>query len=328
MRPSSAAVTGAAPVQGKLRPQSAALLLLQQKNGAGLAQPPKGPTAASSDELIRDLEDKVRKVVELKRGESDRLRFAVGKKRDEVDKARLVLHDLVKDSEALGLRYNSGSGQQFDLDQTHSPNERRENNAVNADSLEEEPDRLQPITSISRRPVYSKRTKISELEARLEKRTKETHEIQRSTLVLEHIKRRLVGERSEVTQTTNELKAQFAELSHETQELMKKDIAASDAVSQAHARLALQKAEMATNMRNYKRELEMRQKWAREKAKFEKYYNDQILAVQREAQASPNVTRESFNRTSGSPGHRRSLIDEDVTELLLFERCLLLRSAR
>jgi hypothetical protein len=217
-----------------------------------------------------------------------------------------VLHDLAKDSEALGLRYHG--------EQTSPANERR---GDDADSLEEEPDRLQPITSISRRPVYSKRTKISELEARLERRTKETHEIQRSTLVLEHIKRRLVGEHVEVTQATNELKAQFTDLSHETQELMKKDIAASDAVSQAQARLAQQKAEMAMNMRNYKRELEMRQKWAREKAKFEKYYNEQILAVQREAAASPNVAFELLGRPSLSPGRRRSALGKCVVRSLL-----------
>lgn len=304
MRPGSAAATGAAPAQGRLRPQSAALLQLQQRP----AQPPKGTAAASSDELIRDLEGKVRKVVELKRAESDRLRFAVSKRRDEVDKARQVLHDLAKDSEALGLRYH---GEQA------SPGDERRGDEV--DSLEEEPDRLQPITSISRRPVYSKRTKISELEARLERRTKETHEIQRSTLVLEHIKRRLVNEHAEITQATNELKAQFSDLSHETQELMKKDIVASDAVSQAQARLAQQKAEMSMNMRNYKRELEMRQKWAREKAKFEKYYNEQVLAVQREAADPPDVGFESLARPSLSPGRRRSALGKRaVGRIVLF----------
>lgn len=303
MRPSSAARAsgGAAapPIQGRLRPQSAALLQHQQPPPETPSGPrpgpsaPKGLAAASSEELIRDLEDKVRKVVEVKRAESDRLRFAVSRKREEVEKARLVLHDLVKDSEALGLHYHASTMDNYSTD---SPD--------GDEGLEEEPDRLQPISAISRRPVYSKHTKISELETRLARRTDEAHDVQRGALVLEHIKKRLLAERVEVKQTTNELKVQFAELGHQTQELMKRDIAASDAVSQVQAQLAQQKADMATNLRNYRRELDMRQKWAREKAKFDKYYNDQIQAVQREASSLQNPVPVVATKP-GSPTNRR-----------------------
>lgn len=246
MRPGSAGATSQVPVQGRLRPQSAALLQLQSQNRGA---------PASSDELIRDLETKVRRVVEAKRTESDRLRFAVAKKREDVERARLALGDLLKDSAALGL----------------------------ADEQLDERERLQPVASVSRRPVYAKRTNISELEKKLERRSAEAHEVQRATLVLEHIKKRLLTERAEQAVAANDLKTQFAELEHQTHELHKKDIAASDAVSQAQARLAQQKADMALSAREYRRELEMRQKWAREKAKFDKYYNDQIVALQREA---------------------------------------------
>ncbi|POM78154.1 Hypothetical protein PHPALM_4353 [Phytophthora palmivora] len=245
--------------------------------------PPRNTTAAgvngervgaTSDELIRDLEHKVRKVVELKRAKSDKLRFAVAKKREEVEKAKLILHDLIKDSEALGLHYNPGNNQ------TEEGGANK--NSMNGDAddkIVEEPNRLQPIASISRRPVYSKHTKINELEAKLEKRAQASHEVMRSTLVLEHIKKRLLSERIEVTQETNELKIQFADLNHQTQELQKKEICASENVNQIQTRLAQQKEDMAANLRKYKREVEMRQKWAREKAKFEKYYNDQMQTL-------------------------------------------------
>ncbi|ETN07821.1 hypothetical protein PPTG_12376 [Phytophthora nicotianae INRA-310] len=294
------------PLQGKLRPQSAAQLAIAPES------PPRNvPGAvngervgATSDELIRDLEHKVRKVVELKRAKSDKLRFEVAKKREEVEKAKLVLQDLIKDSEALGLHYNPGNNQSEDGGHNST-----------GDKIVEEPNRLQPIASISRRPVYSKHTKINELEAKLEKRAQASHEVLRSTMVLEHIKKRLLNERIEVTQETNELKARFADLNHQTQELQKKEISASEAVSQIQARLVEQKVEMATNLRKYKREVEMRQKWAREKAKFEKYYNDQMQTlIDNQGQnggsdvgpkmGSPNTRRNSRSR---SPNKMRSV---------------------
>ncbi|EEY58721.1 uncharacterized protein PITG_10849 [Phytophthora infestans T30-4] len=266
---------GQQPLQGKLRPQSAALLPAApespSRNVPGAVNGER--VGATSEELIRDLEHKVRKVVELKRAKSDKLRFEVVKKREEVEKAKLVLQDLIKDSEALGLHYNPGNNQS-------------EEGGRN-DKIVEEPNRLQPIASISRRPVYSKHTKINELETKLEKRAQASHEVQRSSMVLEHIKKRLLNERIEVAQETNELKARFADLNHQTQELQKKEINASEAVSQIQTRLVEQKAEMAVNLRKYKREVEMRQKWAREKAKFEKYYNDQMQTLI----GSPNKMR-------------------------------------
>ncbi|KAL3656233.1 hypothetical protein V7S43_018934 [Phytophthora oleae] len=282
--------TSQQPLQGKLRPQSAALLTTAPES------PPRNVTGATngervgatSDELIRDLEHKVRKVVELKRAKSDKLRFEVAKKREEVEKAKLILQDLIKDSEALGLRYNPGNNQKED-----------------DDKIVEEPNRLQPIASISRRPVYSKHTKINELEAKLEKRAQASHEVMRNTMVLEHIKKRLLSERIEVTQETNELKARFADLNHQTQELQKKEINASEAVNQIQTRLAQQKADMAANLRKYKREVEMRQKWAREKTKFEKYYDDQMQTLLDAQSQSSNPDGFNGGKVS-SPGSRRS----------------------
>ncbi|KAH7465812.1 hypothetical protein KRP22_014814 [Phytophthora ramorum] len=285
------------PLQGKLRPHSAALLATPDSPTRNVAGTSGERVGATSDELIRDLEHKVRKVVELKRAQSDKLRFAVTKKREDVDKAKLILQDLIKDSEALGLHYNPGNNQTED---------NIGGSLAKGDKIVEEPNRLQPIASISRRPVYSKHTKINELEAKLEKRAQASHEVTRNTMVLEHIKKRLVSERIAVTQETNELKARFADLDHQTQELQKKEINASEAVSQIQTRLAEQKADMAANLRKYKREVEMRQKWAREKAKFEKYYNDQMQTLLDTQIASPEVSIGVPNGKTISPGRRSS----------------------
>ncbi|GMF57477.1 unnamed protein product [Phytophthora fragariaefolia] len=300
------------PLQGKLRPQSAAVLTGGAT--AAVAATPESPTrtvaavavngervGATSDELIRDLETKVRKVVELKRAKSDKLRFAVAKKREEVEKAKLVLHDLIKDSEALGLHYTGRGNQAEDAARgqaakTSDPD----------DKIVEEPNRLQPIASISRRPVYSKHTKINELETKLEKRAQASHEVMRNTMVLEHIKKRLLNERIEITQETSELKARFSELNHQTQELQKKEIGASEAVSQIQTRLAQQKADMAANLRKYKREVEMRQKWAREKAKFEKYYNDQVQMLLDVQSPGSDAAAGGGDGKANSPNGRRS----------------------
>ncbi|KAG6595814.1 Phosphatidylinositol 4-phosphate 5-kinase its3 [Phytophthora cinnamomi] len=313
---SSSLVASQQPLQGKLRPHSAALLIGAPPPATATAaaapeSPTRGPTTAAggngervgatSDELIRDLEHKVRKVVELKRAKSDKLRFAVAKKREEVEKAKLILQDLIKDSGALGLHYTGGGNQVEDAARGQAAK------AVDApdDKIVEEPNRLQPIASISRRPVYSKHTKINELETKLEKRAQASHEVMRSTMVLEHIKKRLLNERIEITQETNELKARFAELNHQTQELQKKEISASEAVNQIQTRLAQQKADMAANLRKYKREVEMRQKWAREKAKFEKYYNDQMQMLLDAQSAGAEAPNGAGDGKATSPNGRR-----------------------
>lgn len=161
--PAASLAASQQPLQGKLRPQSAALLTAAP-SAAAPESPPRtasGPAAAAngervgatSDELIRDLEHKVRKVVELKRATSDKLRFAVAKKREEVEKAKLILQDLIKDSEALGLHYTGGgTGNQVE-DAARGAQAAKAADAHD-DKIVEEPNRLQPIASISRRPVY------------------------------------------------------------------------------------------------------------------------------------------------------------------------------
>lgn len=171
------------PLQGKLRPHSAS-------HGALVRG--KAQVGVSSDDLIRDLEAKVRKVVEQKRAESDKLRFNVGKKREDVARAKALLQDLIKDSEALGLHYQEESATDDCNQQEDGDNQTPDLKLTEDPEILEERGRLQPIASISRRPVYSKHTNISELETKLEKRVKEMHHVHRRTLVLEHIKKRLL----------------------------------------------------------------------------------------------------------------------------------------
>ncbi|GLE05610.1 hypothetical protein PINS_up014642 [Pythium insidiosum] len=305
------------------RPQSAANTaapaspLGRSSSGSNVFTPAKDKASASSEELIRDLESKVRKVVEQKRTESDRLRFAVAKKRDDVEKAKLVLQDLLKDSEALGLHYPS-AGEKLDTA------------GATTEPLEDDTTRLQPVVSISRRPVYTKHTKIHELEAKLELRAKEAHQVHRRTLVLEHIKKRLLvrscktklncngdtflkiglqNERIDVAQLTNALKQRYADLTHQTQELQKKDIVAGEAVNQEQTRLAQQKADMAESERKFKYELALRQKWAKEKAKFERYYSDQLKAVAMKAAQvrEANAHRDTHRTDRRSPDRVQSV---------------------
>ncbi|TYZ65013.1 hypothetical protein PybrP1_004112, partial [[Pythium] brassicae (nom. inval.)] len=277
------------------------------------------------DDLIRDLERKVRRVVEQKRTESDKLRFAVTKKREEVERAKLILQDLIKESVALGLHYQSppvNADNQCDESPTLSVRSTLHGGADVTEEdpivpVKEEPGRLQPIASISRRPVYSKHSNINELEAKLEKRAHETHQVHRRTLVLEHIKKRLITERSDIAHETDELKTQFAAVTHETQELCKKEIAAAEAVSQVQARLAQQKDEIAANERKYAREVAMRQKWAREKAKFEKYYNDQSVVTVDPADDERELAhREAFLRI-GFGQHADGVDPEEIIRVCL-----------
>uniref|UniRef100_K3X0C2 Uncharacterized protein n=1 Tax=Globisporangium ultimum (strain ATCC 200006 / CBS 805.95 / DAOM BR144) TaxID=431595 RepID=K3X0C2_GLOUD len=339
-----------APLQGTLRPQSAAVLLqapsrhvsqqaatvsaaVAAARSSGALPLPSGCNAgkvgASSEDLIRDLEHKVRKVVEQKRSESDKLRFALAKKREEVEKTKLVLQDLIKESEALGLHFQSlsslNNNQMEDPAALSSVRASRFSKGDDPSELQfpdgahivEEPGRLQPIASISRRPLYSKHSNINELEAKLEKRASETHQVHRRTLMLEHIRKRLLSEQIEISQETNELKAQYADISQETQELHKKEIAAVEAVSQVQSRLAQQKEEIVANLRKYNREVTMRQKWAREKANFEKYYSEQsaILPAALDEEEEKEF-REAFLRI-GFGMHGERVDPEEVIRICL-----------
>ncbi|DBA04879.1 TPA: hypothetical protein N0F65_006881 [Lagenidium giganteum] len=311
---SSTGSGGQAVAQGKMRPQSAAVTMSSPSRQSAITSRLYGQSnpaisrasaGASSEDLIRDLETKVRRIVEQKRGESDKLKYAVDKRKEDVEKARLILQDLMKDSEALGLNYQPRQVQTVAITAaiaarpdvsrssivTQQSNQTEEITGASGTSFttvsdvsrnqveDDDGGRLQPIASISRRPVYSKHTKIKDLEARLEKRVKEMHQVYRKTLVYEHIKKRLNNERMDLLQSTNQLKLIYADKSHQTHELHKKDIAAAEAVSLVQTRLAQQKAEIAADIRKYRREVALRQKWAREKSKFEKYYNDQVQSL-------------------------------------------------
>jgi hypothetical protein len=132
----------------------------------------------------------------------------------------------------------------------------------------------------------------------------------------------------------------LADLSHETHDLQKRELAAADAVSHLQTRLVQQRAEMAASVRKFKRELALRHKWAREKAKFEKYYDDQLQAAARKAaarhqsggeldlhdqqqhvlalphatasSASPSARRLTASPTPGILKHRRSTLNQQL----------------
>lgn len=86
----------------------------------------KRPT---SKNLIKGLEDNVRKVLEIKRNEYDRVHFQLRAKKKELAEMELKLADLSKDGAALGL-----------------------------DEYPNESERLRPVKAISTRPVFTKHT--------------------------------------------------------------------------------------------------------------------------------------------------------------------------
>lgn len=118
-------------LQGSIRPHTGNSFDRKKNNVRSIAELSSNDSgkAVSGAELLKDLENKVRKVVDSKRSEYDKLQFQLVKLKEEQRKAQLILNDLKQNSEALGLN-----------------------------KYPESSDRLQPIESFSRRPLYSKHT--------------------------------------------------------------------------------------------------------------------------------------------------------------------------
>ncbi|RHY31824.1 hypothetical protein DYB25_013792, partial [Aphanomyces astaci] len=200
---------------------------------------------SSSADLIKDFEGAIRKVVDGKRSECDKLKYTVEKKRDELDKLKLALQDLRADCAALGMN-----------------------------EFPDPSDRLESISSVSRRPLYAKKTNIRALEEQLRLKGVDTIAVMRKTLTYEHIKKR--HEKAWLIQSKADLTIELREKQQRLQEYHRVELSASEALNQVQTRLVQLKADIAAEIRLYETELHLRQRWVKEKAKFEAFYAKQI----------------------------------------------------
>ncbi|EQC32576.1 hypothetical protein SDRG_09894 [Saprolegnia diclina VS20] len=207
--------------------------------------------AASSADLIKDFESAVRKVVDTKRSEADKLQFSFAKKSDDVARAQMALLDLRRECAALGI----------------------------TESTLDDVARLQTIASYSRRPFYAKNSKIRHLEEKLALKTTEIYAVVRKILSYEHIKRRHEMEKTALITVQHQLTHDLCEKSHRIQELHRLEIVASEALNSAQSRLAELKATIAREVRLFETELSYRERWLREKAKFQAFYERQIDSI-------------------------------------------------
>ncbi|KAF0715662.1 hypothetical protein AaE_011285, partial [Aphanomyces astaci] len=202
---------------------------------------------SSSADLIKDFEGAIRKVVDGKRSECDKLKYTVEKKRDELDKLKLALQDLRADCAALGMN-----------------------------EFPDPSDRLESISSVSRRPLYAKKTNIRALEEQLRLKGVDTIAVMRKTLTYEHIKKRHEGEKAWLIQSKADLTIELREKQQRLQEYHRVELSASEALNQVQTRLVQLKADIAAEIRLYETELHLRQRWVKEKAKFEAFYAKQV----------------------------------------------------
>ena len=116
------------------RPQTAEVNRRTSRRGSMMLGRPKTAKAKQAEmvpanELIAGLETEMRKIVDTKRASYDKLIFELKKQREMVDKLETTENDLKKTAEALGIM-----------------------------QYKDDAERLEPITLISRKPFYSKRT--------------------------------------------------------------------------------------------------------------------------------------------------------------------------
>lgn len=166
-----------------------------KRNNTSTQHRKAGPGNKNAD-LVEGLETKIRVMVDKKRGECDKLKFTLHQKQDEVEKLKITLHDLMQDSEALGLN-----------------------------KYPDAQDRLQPVTSVSRRPVYAKETKIHDLQKQLEMKVHEGKIIARKSWTYEHMIKRLESEKNQRILENNQLQDRIREFHQKELDVHKVEIA-------------------------------------------------------------------------------------------------------
>ncbi|ETW00086.1 hypothetical protein H310_07512 [Aphanomyces invadans] len=214
---------------------------------------------SSSADLIKDFEGAVRKVVDGKRSECDKLKYTAEKKRDELDKLKLALRDLRADCAALGMN------------EFPDPSER-----------------LESISSVSRRPLYAKKTNIRVLEEQLRLKVVDTIAVMRKTLTYDHIKKRHEMEKAQLLKAKADLTQELREKQQRLQECHRVELSASESLNQVQTRLVQLKADIAADIRLYETELHLRQRWIKEKTKFESFYANQVVSA---AAAATSVSK-------------------------------------
>lgn len=204
----------------------------------------KRPTAKN---LIKGLEENVRKVLETKRVEFDRVHFLVGKKRKELEELKLQLADLQKDGKALGL-------EKFPDPRT----------------------RLQPVKAISTRPVFSRDTNLDEMVKQLEEKKAVIEKVIHRGMIYDHMRQRLMTERVEEKKVNGDLRVALREQQLRNAEVKRRDIKVSEALGAAQRELAQLKSDVDKDVKLWQSEIEDREAWVKQKAKFEGFVARQL----------------------------------------------------
>ncbi|KDO32691.1 hypothetical protein SPRG_02391 [Saprolegnia parasitica CBS 223.65] len=144
------------------------------------------------------------------------------------------------------------------------------------ESTHDDAGRLQTIASYSRRPFYAKNSKIRHLEEKLALKTTEISAVMRKILSYDHIKRRHETEKTALITVQHQLTHDLCEKTHRLHELHRLEIVASEALNSAQSGLAELKATIAREVRLFETELSHRERWLREKAKFQAFYERQV----------------------------------------------------
>jgi len=210
-----------------------------QENDTG-----KRPT---SKNLIKGLEENVRKVLETKRNEYDRTHFELQQKQKELAALRLQLGDLAKDGKALGL-----------------------------DEFPNEKERMASIPSISNRKVFTKHTHLSKMVAALEKKKQQIQKVVHTGRIYDHMRHRLMQQRVEEKRINRDLKAELRRRQIKHKELTRDEQAVADALRKAQFRLAQLKKDVERDLFLWRSEIADRESWQKQKQKFEDFVTKQI----------------------------------------------------
>lgn len=223
----------------------------------------------STTDMIKSMEGNVRKVLKAKQTEYDRVMFALRKRRAELEKLELTLRDLKRDGEALGL--------------------------------EECPDkskRLQPVKTISNRPMYAKNTKIDKQVQELAERKHSTQKVIMTHQIYEHMRKRLMAEIVEEKKRNHALQDRLNSENIRNADLKRQHIAVGEALGKSLAQLAKLRKDVEHELFLWREEIKDRENWAKQKQGFEDFLAQQMARQQKLAASASADSKEEPSQGS------------------------------
>ena len=198
------------------------------------------------ENMVSVLLRRVRKQVALAKEEYDRTHFKVAERKRQLVRLKLKMRDLKRDGSALGVE-DANDGE-----------------------------RLKPVVSISKRPVYTKHTRIHKMQQKLDRDKMKYDKAVLTGEVYKHTLERMLRDRTMLEKKNRDLKTFVEKKGIRIHEQNRDVHYFDDSLVQATAQLEILKNEVATDMKLWDDTIAEREEWVKKKRLFEKSYEESL----------------------------------------------------